>query len=545
MKRIFAAAFLLTLALQAGAQGWTDALNFSENDYLGTARSVGMGNAMTAVGGDLGSLTFNPAGSAVAGYSQFTISPGLSISTVVGQGSLEHASGSLLGFQDKVKTPMARMKMPNFGAVMVHDTRNTRGLRRVAFGIVGNVTRDYTNRLRATGSNVYTTLAASLASQADGYTDSELHGSFYGNDIPSWETMAGRQAGLILPIPGKDAAYYGLTERIMPNGEIALADEVGQYYGLQRSGYKYDLLMNLGLDFNDKFYLGANIGITSLNYRSDETRSEEALSGRDYPTGFQSLRVRSSFRDEGTGLYAKVGFIARPFAGLRIGAAVQTPTLLQIRETYAVEAQSVVSGSSGSTQPSPTDEWLFNVTSPFRANVGVAYTIGKVALLSADYEYCDYRSMKLSAYDDYDYSYNFGYANMDIQDLLGPVHAFRLGAELKAAPQLALRVGYNLTTGAQYNTLENDDVILALSGDERLAQIRTAVSFGAGYSSGGSFFADFAVRFQYLPNEYITPYWYYYRDQNWNLCKDFDAQVPEICAQSSLCNAILTLGWRF
>ena len=37
MKRILAAAFLSVMALQAGAQGWTDALNFSENDYLGTA----------------------------------------------------------------------------------------------------------------------------------------------------------------------------------------------------------------------------------------------------------------------------------------------------------------------------------------------------------------------------------------------------------------------------------------------------------------------------------------------------------------------------
>ena len=543
MKRILTSALLLTLAVGAGAQGWTDALTYSENDYLGTARSLGMGNAMTAVGGDLGSLTFNPAGSAVSGYSQFTISPGLSISTVVGQGSLEHASGSLLGFQDRVKTPMTRMQMPNIGAIMIHDTRNKRGLRRVAFGIVGNMTRDYTSRLRATGTNVYTTLAASLASQADGYLGSELSGSFYGSDIPSWETMAGWQAGLINPIPGRDAAYYGLTERILANGDISLADEIGQYYGLQRSGSKYDLLMNLGLDFNDKFYLGANIGLTSLNYRSDETRSEEALSGRDYPSGFQSLRVRSSYRDEGSGIYAKVGFIARPFAGLRIGAAIQTPTLMQVRETYAVEAQAVVLGSSGNTQPSPTDEWLFNVTSPFRANVGVAYTIGKVALLSADYEYSDFRSMRLSAYDDY--NYDFSYANMDIQDLLGPVHAIRLGAELKAAPQLALRVGYNLTTGAQYNTLENDDVVVSLTNEERLAQLRTAVTFGAGYSSGGSFFADFAVRFQYLPNEYITPYWYYYRDSNWNLYKDFDVAVPEICAQSSLCNAVLTLGWRF
>ena len=142
MKKILAAVFLSAMALQAGAQGWTDALNFSENDYLGTARSVGMGNAMTAVGGDLGSLTFNPAGSAVASYSQFTITPGLSISTVTAQGSLSE------GFEDKYQTRNNRMGMPNFGAMMVYDTRNKRGLKRVSFGIVGNVTRDYTNSRR-------------------------------------------------------------------------------------------------------------------------------------------------------------------------------------------------------------------------------------------------------------------------------------------------------------------------------------------------------------------------------------------------------------
>ena len=71
MKRILAAVFLSAMALQAGAQDWRDALNISENDYLGTARSVGMGNAMTAVGGDLGSLTFNPAGSHHPGAQHF------------------------------------------------------------------------------------------------------------------------------------------------------------------------------------------------------------------------------------------------------------------------------------------------------------------------------------------------------------------------------------------------------------------------------------------------------------------------------------------
>ena len=534
MKKILAAVFLSAMALQAGAQGWTDALNFSENDYLGTARSVGMGNAMTAVGGDLGSLTFNPAGSAVASYSQFTITPGLSISTVTAQGSLSE------GFEDKYQTRNNRMGMPNFGAMMVYDTRNKRGLKRVSFGIVGNVTRDYTNKLRASGTNANTTLAGSLASQADGYSTDVLDGSFYGSNIPSWETMVGWQGGIIEQI---DGSYVGITESLLDNGKIVLTDKIGQYYGLDRKGSKYDLLMNFGLDFNDKFYLGANLGITSLNYRHDETRSEEALSGIDYGNNFKSLRVRSSYRDNGSGLYAKIGFIARPFAGLRIGAAIQTPTLITVHETYQLDGSSLAYQEQMS-QSSPVDEWFYNVISPWRANVGVAYTIGQFGLLSADYEYTDYRSMRLrAAYDD-DYYYDFSNANLDIEDFTGPVHALRLGAEMKPSPALAIRVGYNLTTGAQYNTLSDLDKVVALTSDERKAQLRTAVSFGLGYSSPRSFFADFAVRFQYLPNEYFTPYWYYYNEGGKSYV-DNSVMTPEICGQSALCNALLTLGWRF
>jgi hypothetical protein len=217
---------------------------------------------------------------------------------------------------------------------------------------------------------------------------------------------------------------------------------------------------------------------------------------------------------------------------------------MQIRETYGLEARSVAN-SAEMSQSSPQDEWFYRLTSPFRVNAGIAYTIGKVGLLSVDYEYTDYRGMQLRASYDDDYYYDFSDANLDIQDFLGPVHAVRLGAELKPVPKLALRVGYNLTTGAQYNTLSDDDRVVPLSSEERIAQLRSAVSFGLGYSSSGSFFADFALRFQYLPNEYITPYWYYYRDQAGYLYKDLGVVTPEICAQSALCNAVLTLGWRF
>ena len=540
MKKILAVAFLSALALQAGAQRWTDALNFSDNDYLGTARSVGMGNAMTAVGGDLGSLTFNPAGSAVASYSQFTITPGLSFSTVTAKGSLVDDAGYPNGFENSYRTRYGRMNIPNFGVMMVYDTRNRSGLKRVSFGIVGNVTRDYTNRLRADGTNANTTLAGSLASQADGFSPEVLSGDFYAKNIPSWETMAGYQSGIFGQLNG---SYVGLTESLWDNGDIRITDKIGQYYGLKRAGSKYDLLMNFGLDFNDRFYLGANLGLVTIDYRSDENRSEEAITGIDYGNGFQSLRMRSSIRDVGSGVYLKVGFIARPTDGLRIGAAIQTPTLFDIREVYQLEGQSVANNKE-MVKSSPKDEWFYRLKSPFRANVGVAYTIAKMALLSADYEYTDYSGMKLSPSFDEAYYYDFSDQNLDIKDFTGAVHALRLGAEIKPAPQLALRVGYNLTTGAQYNTLSDSGQVVSLSDQERKEQIRTAVSFGIGYSSPGSFFMDAAVRFQYLPNEYFTPYWYYVRE-NGNLYTDANVVTPEICSQSAVCNALLTLGWRF
>jgi len=522
MKRIFASVFLVSLALGAGAQTLQDAYDFAGNDFLGTARSVGMGNAVTAVGGDLGSLTFNPAGSAVAGYSQFTLTPGLTVSSVVGQGT--YSGGAPYGFEDKVKTPSTRMNLPNFGGMIVYDTRRSRGLRRVSFGLVGNITRDYNYRVRASGTNDETTLAGSLASQADGYPESTLQGDYYQSDMPSWETMVGYKAGLFDPIPGREGGYIGLTERLRSDGEVALADRIGQYYGNRRYGSKYDLLMNFGLDFSDRFYVGANIGITSLDYRSDETRAEEGIAGITYPSGFESLQMRNSLRDEGTGIYAKLGIIARPAAGLRIGAAIQTPTLMRIREDYQLEGRSVADGVTW-TKSSPQDEWFYNFRTPLRFNAGVAYTIGKVGLVSADYEYFDYNKMRFVS--DYDYDIDFSGVNADIQDFTRATHAFRIGGELKPIPQMALRVGYNYTT----------------SPDVDVKKGRQSVSFGIGYSSAGSFFLDAAVRFQYLPDEFITPYKYY----GWDEAGTFVADVatPEICAQASLCNALLTLGWRF
>ena len=99
---------LLSLASAAVSYAQTayDALMFSENNYEGTARSVAMGNAFTALGGDLGAVTINPAGSAVANYSQFTITPSLTFTSNTAQGVSPYSDGSLPYFQKAMRSRM-------------------------------------------------------------------------------------------------------------------------------------------------------------------------------------------------------------------------------------------------------------------------------------------------------------------------------------------------------------------------------------------------------------------------------------------------------
>ena len=65
MKRIYVAALLSLSAATLWAQQEMDAYRYSPMDLNGTARSIGMGGAFGALGGDMSAMSHNPAGIAV------------------------------------------------------------------------------------------------------------------------------------------------------------------------------------------------------------------------------------------------------------------------------------------------------------------------------------------------------------------------------------------------------------------------------------------------------------------------------------------------
>lgn len=576
MKRTIFTALLSLTAIVAGAQTMYDGLNYSQNNYYGTARSIGMGNAMTAVGGDLGSIGINPAGSAVAGYSQFTITPNLTISSMNASYSA-YPVGGADRFTNEQNKRLTRFSMPNIGLTFNWKTGNGSGLKAITYGLVVNGTNNFTGKMLAGGRNDKTSYQGAMAVAADGYDMDFLNGYsidkdgkrvdrgwdypyYYGDDFQNdpnkgkfapWNVIANAQAGSIANYGDTDdPSYYwrykATTEGYSNTGEkdangnyiydIFLAGPLNQAYSRNITGSKYDVLFNVGFNFGDTFFVGANLGVTSLNYNYDECYKEAAENpsafeidfGDKGKTCFSDYRTRYSYTADGSGVFGKIGFLWRPVDGLRVGAAVQTPTIMEINERWIQDVNlNYTDASFNGSAKTPEGEYSYRLRSPYRLNAGAAFTFAGMALVSADYEMTDYSTMKFMSKDGGWSNDTFSSLNDQIRNCMGVSHMVRIGAEFKPLPEIAVRAGYNFTTTPEYVYEGNSKTKL----NDRI----NAFSVGLGYSSNGSFFADIAARMTMLADEYISPYADYLSD----------LASPMILNKRDIYNVTATIGWRF
>ena len=165
MKKIILTSLLAFAALGAGAQTADDALLFSENEYSGTARTIAMGNAFSALGGDIGSITLNPAGSAVNKYSQFSFTPLLKLN--YSYSDINADNGYQHSFYNDASIVRA-YPLNNIGAIAYFDTHNSTGLKSISFGFVANMTKSYADKYIGRGINSNTSYMGQLAAGLNG-----------------------------------------------------------------------------------------------------------------------------------------------------------------------------------------------------------------------------------------------------------------------------------------------------------------------------------------------------------------------------------------
>ena len=246
-------------------------------------------------------------------------------------------------------------------------------------------------------------------------------------------------------------------------------------------------------------------------------------------------------------MYGKFGILVTPGNGLRLGAAIQTPTATTIRERWSANASMTTYSDSYGNGDAETPESSYQyelLRSPFRFNVGAAYTFGSFAVVSADYEMANYRGMYIHESETNDNS-NFDAVNSSIKERMGVSHMFRAGVEIKPFSSLAVRAGYGLTTSPE--KLYNESGSLEYSHQlarKPLTAMTHRFAAGLGYSSSGSFFADLAVQATRYADEYIYPYDYYLLNGN-DVVIDYSKNTPEILNRRWLVNILLTVGFRF
>ncbi len=571
MKKTALIILLTAMAAFTGfGQSAYDAWRFSQNEYEGTARSAAMGNAFTALGGDLGAITINPAGSAVAGYSQFTLTPSITISSATSEGVLPPGGTELTYFDRQYRSSDVKFGIPNIGMTFHFDTGRKSGLKSITLGLVANTTKTWCENVFAEGTNYTTSFAGAAAfdvtenmaaynapgvlpANEPRYSYQDLISDSAYDYYSPWKDIVAYRGGITSSFDDAGETFIGATEVLLSNGRIQQGGPVMQTYGRSVSGNKSEYLFNIGANISDFVYIGFNLGFNTLTYNEATYFKEKAVdesdfenvfiddNGKEESTYFRNLIYKHSYSADGSGVFGKFGIIVTPGNGLRFGAAIQTPTSTSITERWRESAETNFSTSKfDCSAQSPYGEYSYTFNSPFRANFGIAYTLGRIGLISADYEVAAYGSMKYSIdrrnMSDSDIDY-FESINEDIRQAYGAAHQLRIGAEFKPVSTLAVRAGYNLMTSAQkkYYDAEIDGYVDANT------QNGHNLSLGLGYISKGSFFADLACRYIFATDEYYMPYSDYQYDDAGYLLN----YSPEILIRNSNWKVMLTLGWRF
>lgn len=488
IKYILAVVAVSATTQVAFAQYNQDALRFSRFDRGGTARMKGIGNASTAIGGDLGAISANPAGLGFFNASEFSFTPELNGSDISSTYFNQNESASKNQFNF------------NNASIVFHTSQRvargadpTRGLLSVNFGLSWNRTNNFYDNVFYAGKNVNNSIADMLADQAynTGATIKELKAA--GNPLGRW----GYEHFLVDSV-GMDATgniYQSVTKL---NSSQALTQGT--------TGGQNEFNLALGTNYGNKLYLGLSLGFTSLKYNST---SEFAETGQDtrfnqgYRTFFDNNQATT-----GSGFNLKAGLIYKPTQSVQLGASFSSPTWYSIEDRTTLGLETFYQNNENYKDSKPFDR-NYNLRTPLKVSGGLAVFAGNKGFISADVEYVDYSTMHLSGYEEAEDD------NARIKQLYQSAVNARIGGEAKLSDNVYARAGYGY-----------------LGNPEKgIGSATTTISGGLGYRIN-NFFMD-------------ATYTNVSRDQKVYGYELYDGGSPEASLKRKYNNVYLTIGFRF
>lgn len=439
-KRLFSIGMLAMAAVAAVAQTQYDAARFSGSELNGTARFVGMGGAMSALGADISVIGTNPAGIGLFRSHDLSLSFGFN----------KNVTNSNLGGTE-VKDERTRASFDQLGFVYSTKIGNKTDLRYFNIGFnyhkMANFNRQFSSRGNLNGSSLSWQMqdmmlgTGAYQNQAsyDALLDAEnpyTSSAYYGT--PFLGSM-GVRTGLVDDVTGNDGSF----------GMMGWNGASGDYYSREEGGINaYDF--NLSFNVQDRFYFGATLGVYDVNYSRYSSYYETVLDDKGNDNG--SFQLNNWFTTDGAGLDLKLGVIVRPmeYSPFRIGFAVHTPIWYSLNDRYtATLGTDILAFPEKYTENlsdyyAPDASYLleYQLATPWKFNVSMGTTFSNVLAVDAEYEFANYAKARYKDAGGYD----LAAANGAVDKYLKNVHTFRIGMEAKFTPQFSFRAGYNYVT---------------------------------------------------------------------------------------------------
>ena len=518
---------------------WMDLYDLSSTSHnYGTARSMAMGNAFTALGADMVSASLNPAGVAMYVGGDVSFTPMITVAKSNTSGDAYYEGGAD-GFFDNRNT---RFAVPNFG-VVVPVSMSTGALTNVNFAVSYNRIADFNeDRLMASRGNVAENSLANYfceLSNADDHNFTfDKNGRLEFGDPFYWGAVLAYKNGLT---NRDDKGWF--RDRI---SDDAVVD---QYSVLETRGAVDEWSFTGGFNIVDKVYLGISIGIQGIDYSRNTYYGEDYLyDGGD--SGLEDQLIYTNYmqttRFYGTGHNFKFGVTARPLHWLRVGVAYHTPTYYSLDTYYSGEMRTQtlhIDPKSGEEQiiddyvQSPIFEeygvnsWEFRT--PSRLLTGVAVTLGKRAIISADYERSWYQTLRLQK------STIYGLDDVykgHFKEVFKANNTLRLGVECYVLPAVALRAGYIWSDSAIKSGYE-----YAMTSRPS-PTTRSFITAGLGMYLNKTTYLDFA--YQYSTTHYTSIQPFYVTETIDGVTSPYiDSALFD--TKTTRQSFVLTLGFRF
>lgn len=472
------------IAQAATAQDIYKMETFSSQDLNGTARYVGMGGAMNALGADLSTITANPAGLGLYRRSDAAFT----FSTTVQPNATEFCGIN-----------KARMSFDQAGFVYAMPLSAGNEVKFVNFGFNYQKRKNFKNHVAATGfptnglSQSLQMLDLSVVNNR--WLDLGLDAD---RDLTTPFTNLGYDTQLLLPIYDENNELKGYEP---------VESDSYDYRRVQWGGiHEYDF--NLSMNWNNQIYLGLTFGIHDVDFRSATDYGEMIIDPTD--NSLHSYYTNSDESITGTGYDAKLGVILRPIeeSAFRIGAAIHTPTFFNLTQDGYLYMNTPF--ADGDYDYSEADVEMYgnsyDIRTPWKFILSAGTTVGKFLAIDAEYEYADFSTAQVR-YPGYSGSGYWSGSDKDqaLSDeasrFLKPVSTFRIGMEARVHDGVFLRLGYNYVSApmekeAFLNHFTNSPSYYYAAGTDYVNLGATnRFTCGLGFR-GKHFYADLAYQYQ-------------------------------------------------